>query len=184
MESAHLKVLLFEHYDEICEDVLKIAHHPVLTKNRHIESALLDLLPKLAAFQREIFVTKYLSSTMNYMDRLLQPKERSDFIPPSILICLCVLMYLRTQNGLFYRYNAYIGIGFLAVATGPDIQNYLRNVLTSIRMCLPAGAASSSASTTSSKNTKKRDTNLDPAVFACVSMLARAVKHSINFEVS
>lgn len=76
VESAHLKMLLFEHYDEICEDVLRIAHHPVLTKNRHIESALLDLLPKLAAFQREIFVTKYLSSTMNYMDRLLQAKDR------------------------------------------------------------------------------------------------------------
>lgn len=82
-----------------------------------------------------------------------------------------------------YRYNAYIGIGFLAVATGPDIQKYLRHVLTSISMCLPP-AATSSAPATSSKNTKKRDTHLDPAVFACVSMLARAVKHSIKHEVS
>ena len=66
------------------------------------------------------------------------------------------------------RYNAYMGIGYLSVATGPEIQNYLRNVLTSIKQCLPAKEASSG---------RKRQTSMDPALFACISMLARAVKH-------
>ena len=95
VESAHLKVQLSENYDEICQDVLAIAHNQALAKNVHIQSALLSLLPKLAAFQRDVFVSKYLSSTMNYMDKLLLAKD---------------------------RYNAYMGIGILAVATGPDIQ--------------------------------------------------------------
>ena len=83
--------MLSEHYDKLSQIVLDIAHSRDLSKNPHVQKALLRLLPKLAAFQRQIFVSKYLKSTTLYMDKLLQGREPS---------------------------NAYIAIGLLAVATG------------------------------------------------------------------
>ena len=68
-------------------------------------------------------------------------------------------------------------IGLLAVATGADIQPYLKNVLTHIKQCLPS-------SKDSAVNAKKKPAPIDPAVFACISMLARAVRHGIKHEVS
>jgi len=137
VESAQMRNLITTHYDEICSKVLKIAHNPVSFKNFFIQKALLQVLPKLAAFQRDVFVSNYLMQTMNFTDRLLQGRE--------------------------HKYPAYIAVGLLAMATGSDIQIYLKNVLTSIRVALP-----------SKENTnKKRVTSLDPAIFACISMLAR-----------
>ena len=45
LERAHLKVQLSENYDEICQDVLAIAHNQALAKNVHIQSALHHRLP-------------------------------------------------------------------------------------------------------------------------------------------
>merc|ERR1712126_452342 len=103
---------------------------------------------KLASFQQDTFVIKYLEQAMNYMDKLLLAKD---------------------------RYNAYIGIGLLAVAAGQQIQTYLRNVLENIRQNLPAKLTT---------NKKRQNAHLDPAIFACISMLASAVKHHIRPEIS
>ena len=148
VESALLRALLFEHYDDICKIVLQIAKHPNISRNPNIQNALLLVLPKLACFQRDIFVKKYLEQSMNYMDKLLLAK---------------------------HRYNAYIGIGLLAVAAGPQIQSYLRNVLENIRQNLPSKQATTK---------KRQNSDLDPAIFACISMLASAVKHHIRTEIS
>ena len=139
--------MLTEFYDKVCQFVLDIAHSKDLSRNGFIQKALLLLLPKMAAFQREIFVTKFLKSTMTYMDKLLQGKESS---------------------------NAYITIGLLAVATGPDVHPYLKNVLLHIKQCLPSKDHVSS----------KKKIAIDPSVFACISMLACAVKQGIKHEVS
>ena len=143
-----LRQMLTEFYDRVCQFVLDIAHSKDLSRNAFIQKALLLVLPKMAAFQREIFVSKFLKSTMAYMDKLLQGKDPS---------------------------NAYITIGLLAVATGPDIHPYLKNVLLHIKQCLPSREASI--------NSKKK-VSIDPSVFACISMLARAVKQGIKHEVS
>ena len=148
VESALLRQMLSEHYDRLSQIVLDIAHSKDLSRNSHIQRALLKLLPKLAAFQRERFVSIFLKSTMGYMDKLLQGKEPS---------------------------NAYIAIGLLAVATGADILPYLKNVLSHIRQCLPIKDQTAG---------KKKPVPIEPAVFACVSMLARAVKQGIKHEVS
>lgn len=137
VESAQMRNIITQHYDEICSKVLKIAHNSMCSKNLFIQKALLQVLPKLAAFQRDPFVSKYLMQTMNFTDRLLQGRE--------------------------HKYPAYISVGLLAIATGSEIQTYLKNVLTSIRMALPS----------KENPNKKRLTNLDPAIFACISMLAR-----------
>ena len=72
VESAILKQMLTEHYDKVCQLILAIAHSKDLARSSYIQKALLILLPKLAAFQREKFVSVFLKSTMTYMDRLLQ----------------------------------------------------------------------------------------------------------------
>lgn len=148
VESALLKALLYEHYDEICKIVLQIATNPTMSRNANIQNALLLVLPKLASFQQDTFVEKYLQQSMSYMDKLLLARD---------------------------RYNAYIGIGLLAVAAGPQIESYLKNVLENIRQNLP------SKQTT---NKKRQNSHLDPAIFACISMLASAVKHHIRPEIS
>lgn len=141
-----MRQLLIDKYDNICNIVLKIAHNNVCVRNAHIQKALLLVLPKLAAFQRDHFVSKYLIQTVSYAEKLLQGKD--------------------------HRYNAYLAVGILAMATGVEMQPYLRNVLASIRQALPA----------KDNPNKKRNPSLDPAIFACISMLARAVKDTIKHE--
>ena len=61
--------------------------------------------------------------------------------------------------------------------TGADIQPYLKNVLTHIRQCLPIKDQSNAGA-------KKKSPPIEPAVFACISMLARAVREGIKHDVS
>ena len=65
----------------------------------------------------------------------------------------------------------------MAVATGPEIQPYLKNVLTHIKQCLPSKEMVTNSG-------KKKAVMIDPSVFACISMLACAVKQGIKHEVS
>ena len=99
-------------------------------------------------------------------------------------ICNCKQIFWTIWNSFFHSLlpgkdpsNAYVTIGLLAVATGADIQPYLKNVLTHIKQCLPS-------TKDSAVNAKKKPAPIDPAVFACISMLARAVRHGIKHEVS
>ncbi len=83
---------------------------------------------------------------MTYTDKLLQSKD--------------------------HRYNAYLAVGLLAMATGVSMQPYLKNVLASIKQALPSKEYPN----------KRRTPALDPAIFACISMLARAVKDAIKHD--
>ncbi len=83
---------------------------------------------------------------MTYTDKLLQSKD--------------------------HRYNAYLAVGLLAMATGVSMQPYLKNVLSSIKQALPSKEYPN----------KRRTPALDPAIFACISMLARAVKDAIKHD--
>ncbi|QQP56712.1 Serine/threonine-protein kinase TOR, partial [Caligus rogercresseyi] len=147
-ESAICRQLLLEHYDEICSLVLNTASGSY--KNNHIQNTLHLVLPKLAAFQRDKFVIRYLSDTMRYLDHLLQGKES--------------------------RFDAFISIGLLAVATGSDIKKHLSHTLFVIKQGLPPAGKEASL--------KKRSTALDPAIFANISMLARAVKGAVKNDVA
>ena len=71
------------------------------------------------------------------------------------------------------RYNALMSLGLIGVAAGRHIEIYLRDILNTLRMILPQ----------KDSPLKKRSTVLDPAVFACISLLSRAVKSSIREEV-
>ena len=71
------------------------------------------------------------------------------------------------------RYNALMAIGLLAVAAEKDIKKYIPNILHILKSLLPQRDSPS----------KKRSISLDPAIFACLSFLARAVKSYIRKEV-
>ena len=86
------------------------------------------------------------------------------------------MRYLDRQLTEKNKYNVFLAIGLLAVAVGEDIEPHLRNVLAHVRLNLPSHDATPAAN-------KKRSTALDPAIFACVSMLACAVRHKIKNEV-
>ena len=71
------------------------------------------------------------------------------------------------------RYNALMAIGLLGVAARGEITRYLPNILHTLKQCLPQKESPS----------KRRSAALDPAIFACISFLARAVKSVIRAEV-
>ncbi len=70
--------------------------------------------------------------------------------------------------------QAFVAFGLLAVAVGDGIRGHVGGVIAHIRHNLP------------NKDTpaKKRITKLDPAMFACVSLLARATRGSIREDVT
>ena len=53
----------------------------------------------------------------------------------------------------------------------------MKNVLTHVRQCLPIKDQSNAGA-------KKKSPPIEPAVFACISMLARAVREGIKHDVS
>ena len=69
--------------------------------------------------------------------------------------------------------QAFVTVGLLAVAVSTNIRPHLRSILAHVRLNLPNRENPS----------KKRITKLDPAIFACISMLARAGRDTIRNEV-
>jgi FKBP12-rapamycin complex-associated protein len=88
--------------------VFGIAKNQQLCKNPHIQNALITLLPRLAAANKERFVSRHLAETMAYIYRCLQSRERD-------------------------RYNALMAIGLISVAAGREIKPYLQNILGTLR---------------------------------------------------
>ncbi|XP_064459506.1 serine/threonine-protein kinase mTOR-like [Ornithodoros turicata] len=71
------------------------------------------------------------------------------------------------------RSMAFLSIGLLAVAVGDHMQQYLPRIMEVVSASLPSNATPS----------KKKGLTLDPAVFTCISLLARAHKRLIVAEV-
>ena len=147
--SALCEAILQERYTQLCNLVLAISRNTQLCKNSHVQNVIINVLPRLAAANREKFVTEYLDRTMDYINRCLQGRQERD------------------------RYNSLMAIGLLAVAAEKDIKKYISNILHVLKSLLPHRDSPS----------KKRSVSLDPAIFACISFLARAVKGFIKNEV-
>ena len=105
--------MLQEKYARLCELVLSISKNTQLCRNTHVQNVIINVLPRLAAANKETFVSEYLGETMNHINRCLQSKQEKD------------------------RYNALMAIGLLAVAAEKDIKKYLPNILQVIRTLLP-----------------------------------------------
>lgn len=132
-----------EHYTTICENIIEQRN----SKSIYVQQALLQILPRLAAINREIFVQKYLKICINHLLTVLKGKEKD-------------------------RNIAYITIGYIAVAVENDIDKYLKTIMSAIKLALPPKDA-----------TSKRKAAIDPAIFACITLLANAVKAGINNDV-
>lgn len=132
-----------DHYTIICENIIEQR----LSKSTYVQQALLQILPRLAAINREIFVQKYLKICINHLLSVLKSKEKD-------------------------RNIAYITIGYIAVAVERDIDKHLKTIMSAIKAALPPKEAIS-----------KRKAVIDPAIFACLTLLAHAVKAGITDDV-
>ncbi|CAH1240669.1 MTOR [Branchiostoma lanceolatum] len=144
VESRYCRELMESKFELVCQQVLKYR----TSRNVLLQQVLLQLLPRLAAFQSQRFVQSYLTDTMSYLLGCLK-KERE-------------------------RSTAFQAVGLLAVAVRQEVIAYLNRILDVVRISLP-----------SKETPHKRHKNfvVDPSVFTCVSMLARAVGPCIAKEV-
>lgn len=143
LDSAYASEILKKHFKTICDNVLEQRS----SKSLYVQQGLLQILPRLAAFNREVFVAQYLETCVAHLMSILRGKEKD-------------------------RTVAYITIGYIAVAVESDIEKHLKNIMASIKQALPAKDLAS-----------KRKSTVDAAVFACITLLAHAVKSQIADDV-
>uniref|UniRef100_A0A5F8HCW1 Serine/threonine-protein kinase mTOR n=1 Tax=Monodelphis domestica TaxID=13616 RepID=A0A5F8HCW1_MONDO len=108
VESRCCRDLMEEKFDQVCQWVLKCRN----SKNSLIQMTILNLLPRLAAFQPSAFTdTQYLHDTMNHvLSCVKKEKERT---------------------------AAFQALGLLSVAVRSEFKVYLPRVLEIIRAALP-----------------------------------------------
>ncbi|XP_033096355.1 serine/threonine-protein kinase mTOR-like [Anneissia japonica] len=146
VQSRYCRELMEEKFDSVCNQVLKYRS----SRTSQIQQTLLTVLPRLAAFQPQRFVSKYLEDTMAYFLSCLR-KERE-------------------------RSSAFQALGLLAVAAKHNIsQENIRKILDVIKSSLPHKDYT--------HNKKHKVVVVDPAVFTCISMLAKAVGTSISADI-
>ncbi|XP_032242839.2 serine/threonine-protein kinase mTOR [Nematostella vectensis] len=105
--SKVCKEFMEEKFDEVCILVLYYSG----TRNSTIQQTLLTLLPRLAAFQPQKFVKKYLKESMQYLvGALKRDRERS---------------------------SAFKAIGLLAIAVRHNIEPFSKPVVEQVKQSLP-----------------------------------------------
>ncbi|XP_053611167.1 serine/threonine-protein kinase mTOR isoform X2 [Plodia interpunctella] len=107
-ESEVCQKLLKEKFERICQDVM--AQRSVKTQG--VPQVLLILIPRLAAFNREFFCRKYLSSTMHYLLSSLRSREKD-------------------------KNMAFTTMGLMAAAIEYDIQTYVPKIMEVVKQALP-----------------------------------------------
>jgi serine/threonine-protein kinase mTOR len=115
LESSLFNALVREHFDEICAKVMEQR----LCRSQSVQQMLLFILPRLAAFNRDVFVRKHLKNTIVYLLGILKGKEKDKNL-------------------------AFVTLGFIAVAVEKDIDKYLTGIMEIIRSVLPVKDAPSS----------------------------------------
>lgn len=113
-ESATSRQIISDNYDEICERVLEQKN----SKSIYVQQSLLNILPRLAAFNREEFVKKHLQNIVDYLLVSLKNKEKD-------------------------RNIAFITLGFLAVAVEKNVEPYVHEIMKVIKVSLPQKDATS-----------------------------------------
>lgn len=108
-ESPTCRQIIMDYYHEICERVLEQKS----TKSTYVQQSLLNILPRLAAFNREEFVRKHLKNIVSYLLTTLNRKEKAD------------------------RNIAFITLGFIAVAVDKNIEVYINKIMDVIKASMP-----------------------------------------------
>jgi FKBP12-rapamycin complex-associated protein len=107
-ESATCRNIIVDSYEGICQRVLEQKY----SKSIHVQQSLLNILPRLAAFNRDLFVKNHLKNIVNYLLMTLRGKEKD-------------------------RNIAFITLGFIAVAVEKDIEKYIPKIMEVIKSSLP-----------------------------------------------
>ncbi|XP_012282445.1 serine/threonine-protein kinase mTOR isoform X2 [Orussus abietinus] len=108
-ESAACRCLLQERLDDIYNDVM----NQRMSRNPHIHHALMTLLPRLAAFNREKFNKDHLRESLAYLLMTLRGREKD-------------------------RHAAFTTVGLIAVAVEDAIKPYLPKIMEVIKGSLPS----------------------------------------------
>jgi len=108
-ESTVCRCLMQDRLDDIYNDVM----NQKISRNPHIQHALMMLLPRLAAFNKEKFIRDHLKESLAYLLLILRSREKD-------------------------RYAAFTSIGFIAVAVEDAINPYLPKIMEMIKSLLPS----------------------------------------------
>lgn len=136
-ESTACRQIITENYDEICQRVMEQR----TIKSSYVQQSLFSILPRLVAFNRDLFVSEHLNNTITYLLLTLRGKEKD-------------------------RNQAFVTLGYMAVAIEDEIEPYLPSIIEIIKATLPSKDSSA-----------KRKPSPDPSVFLCVTLLGHAVKN-------
>ncbi|CAG9564541.1 unnamed protein product [Danaus chrysippus] len=107
-ESEVCRKLLSEKIERICQDVMAQR----LLKTQGVPQILFIIIPRLAAFNKELFLKKYLNSTMHYLLTSIRSREKD-------------------------RNMAFTTLGLLAAAIEGDIKNFIPRIMDVIKQALP-----------------------------------------------
>ncbi|GFN76929.1 mechanistic target of rapamycin (serine/threonine kinase) [Plakobranchus ocellatus] len=151
-ESKTCKDLMMGSFDRICN--LMLAHRT--SRSVYVQQTLLSSLPRLAAFNPTIF------------SRMIPPRKDRRFLQETINFLLSILKRERERS------QAFLALGFLAIAVQGEIISYMSRIMDIIRSSLPSRDGSTK---------KNRNLVVDPAVFTCISMLARAMGPQMTHDV-
>ncbi|XP_026321572.1 serine/threonine-protein kinase mTOR [Hyposmocoma kahamanoa] len=107
-ESEVCRNLLTSKFEKICQDVMAQRQ----LKTQGVPQVLLINIPRLAAFDKELFLKKYVSGTMSYLLSCIRSREKD-------------------------RNMAFITLGLLAAAIENDIKIYIPRTMDVIKQALP-----------------------------------------------
>ncbi|XP_050347704.1 serine/threonine-protein kinase mTOR [Nymphalis io] len=107
-ESEVCKKLLIEKIERTCQDVMSQR----LLKTQGVPQILLIIIPRLAAFNKELFLKKYLNSTMHYLITSIKSREKD-------------------------RNMAFTTLGLMAAAIEGDIKTFIPRIMDVIKQALP-----------------------------------------------
>lgn len=107
-ESTVCRQIIIENYDDICQRIMEQR----LVKSSNVQQSLFSILPRLVAFNREVFVREHLSATITYLLNTLRGKEKD-------------------------RNHAFVTLGYIAVAVNDEMEPYLPTIFEIIKSALP-----------------------------------------------
>lgn len=136
-ESAACRQIITENYDDICQRILEQR----TVKSSYVQQSLFSILPRLVSFNCDVFVRDHLNNTINYLLNTLRGKEKD-------------------------RNQAFVTLGYIAVAVKDEIEPYLPSTFEIIKATLPSKDV----------HIKKKSTP-DPSVFLCITLFGHAVKN-------
>lgn len=113
-ESAVCRQIISENYEDICHRIMEQR----LIKSSYVQHTLFSILPRLVAFNKDVFEKQHLHNTIQYLLNTLKGKEKD-------------------------RNLAFVTLGYIAVAVEEDIETYLPSIIEIIKGVLPLKDASS-----------------------------------------